>query len=37
MNEMNQEVLVKRLDKIAKGKRFLSGPSDPHLALESFL
>ena len=36
-SEMNQEVLVKKLDKIAKGKGFLSGPSDSPLALESFL
>ena len=36
-SEMNQEVLVKKLDKIAKGKGFLSGPTDSPLALESFL
>ena len=35
--EMNQKVLVKKLDKIAKGKGFLSGPSDPPLALENLL
>ena len=35
--EMNQKVLVKKLDKKAKGKGFLSGPSDSPLALESFL
>ena len=34
---MNQEVLVKMLDKMAKGKGFLSGPSDSPLALENFL
>ena len=36
-SEMNQKVLVKKLDKIAKGKGFLSGPSDPPLALENLL
>ena len=36
-SEMNQEVFVKKLDKIAKGKGFLSGPCDSPLALESFL
>ena len=34
---MNQEVLVKRLDKMAKGKGFLSGPSDSPITLENFL
>ena len=34
---MNQEVLVKRLDKMANKKGFLSGPSDLPLALENFL
>ena len=34
---MNQDVLVKKLDKIAKGKGFLSGPNDSPRALESFL
>ena len=36
-NETNQVILVKKLDKIAKGKGFLSGPSDPPLALENLL
>ena len=35
--EMNQKVLVKKLDKIAKGKGFLSGPSGSPLALENLL
>ena len=34
---MNQEVLVEKLDKMAKGKGFLSGPSDSPHALENFL
>ena len=36
-SEMNQEVLIKQLDKIAKGEGFISGHSDSPLALESFL
>ena len=34
---MNQEVLVKKLDKIGNEKGFLSGPSDSPLTLKNFL